>query len=78
MVDHHCGSGPARGQERRANLGQALSNEQGRKKRGSTKAEQPYRYLDFARRFHQVRDRFGRARENAPTSAEKANSLGLF
>jgi hypothetical protein len=78
MVDYYCGNGPACGQERRANLRQALSNEQDRKKRGSTKAEQPSRYLDFARRFHRVRDRFGRARENAPTSAEKANSLGLF
>jgi hypothetical protein len=56
MVSHYCGNSPARSGKSRADLRQALVKEKDRKKRSSSKAKQPYDYLDFARRFHRVRD----------------------
>jgi hypothetical protein len=62
MVCHYRGNGPARGRESRGDVRQALVDQQNGEKRGSCKAKQPDGYLDFARRFHRVRDQF-RARE---------------
>jgi hypothetical protein len=64
MVSHYCGNSPAGSGKSRADLQQALVKEKDRKKRSSSKAEHPYGYLDFARRFHSfsetIRARVGR------------------
>jgi hypothetical protein len=54
-------------------LRQALVKEKDRKKRSSSKAKQPYDYLDFARRFHRVRDNSS-AREKMRLSGNASRS----
>ena len=54
VINHHCGNGPAGGSEGRADLGRALPDEQNCEECGSSKAKQPYGYLDFSRRVHRV------------------------
>jgi hypothetical protein len=78
MVNHYCDNSPAGGGKCLANLRGTLVNKQESEKGSSSKAEQPYAYLNFARRSHAVRDQFGHARENAPVSAGKANPPARF
>src|SRR5216117_578736 len=54
MVSHYCSNSPAGGSEGSADLGRALPDEQDCEKCGSSKAKQPYSYLDFSRRFHRL------------------------
>src|SRR5439155_27216029 len=77
MVNDDSHNRPFAGGERIEDLADALMNQQSCEQRSSSKAKQPYGYLDFARRFHRVPDQFGRAREDAPTSRRKTNARAI-
>src|SRR5260370_19083473 len=75
MVSHYCGNRPARSGKSRADLRQALVKEKDRKKRSSSKAQEPYGYLDFARRFHPLlRPSRGRGRRCAYVTTKSQRS----